>query len=116
MIAAGLTLLAFFALAGAMPRHAPILLGRWAPKIRPGMLRALGWVLLLAALAATLWARDWPIALVRWFGLLPLALESGQAGREVQGPMAVVILGGLVSSLVLTLLLLPALMWRWRRR
>lgn len=55
-------------------------------------------------------------ALITAFGLLPLALESGQAGREVQGPMAVVILGGLVSSLVLTLLLLPALLWRWRRR
>lgn len=54
-------------------------------------------------------------ALITAFGLAPLALESGQAGREVQGPMAVVILGGLASSLVLTLLLLPALVWRWRR-
>jgi Cu/Ag efflux pump CusA len=53
-------------------------------------------------------------ALVTAFGLAPLAFESGQAGREVQGPMAVVILGGLVSSLVLTLLLLPALLLRWR--
>ena len=73
MIAAGLTLLGFFALAGAMPRHAPALLGHWAPGIRPGLLRALGWLLLVAALAATLSASDWPIALVRWFGLLPLA-------------------------------------------
>ncbi|MGD9811188.1 MAG: efflux RND transporter permease subunit, partial [Sphingobium sp.] len=54
-------------------------------------------------------------ALVTAFGLAPLALESGQAGREVQGPMATVILGGLVSSLALTLLLMPALIWRWRR-
>lgn len=53
-------------------------------------------------------------ALVTAFGLLPLALESGQAGREVQGPMATVILGGLVSSLLLTLLLLPSLLLRWR--
>lgn len=53
-------------------------------------------------------------ALVTAFGLAPLALESGQAGREVQGPMAMVILGGLVSSLALTLLLMPALIWRWR--
>lgn len=88
MIAAGLTLLAFFALAGAMPRHAPILLGRWAPKIRPGMLRALGWVLLLAALAATLWARDWPIALVRWFGLLPLATGGVQLGLAYDARLA----------------------------
>jgi len=55
-------------------------------------------------------------ALVTAFGLAPLALESGQAGREVQGPMAMVILGGLISSLLLTLLLLPALIWRWRYR
>jgi len=54
-------------------------------------------------------------ALVTAFGLAPLALESGQAGREVQGPMAIVILGGLISSLALTLVLLPALMWKWRR-
>lgn len=54
-------------------------------------------------------------ALVTAFGLAPLAMESGQAGREVQGPMAIVILGGLVSSLVLTLLLMPALIWRWRK-
>jgi len=52
-------------------------------------------------------------ALVTAFGLAPLALESGQAGREVQGPMAIVILGGLISSLALTLLLLPGLMCRW---
>lgn len=54
-------------------------------------------------------------ALVTAFGLAPLALESGQAGREVQGPMATVILGGLISSLALTLLLMPALIWRRRQ-
>lgn len=53
-------------------------------------------------------------ALVTGFALVPLALETGQAGREIQGPMALVILGGLLSSLLLTLLLLPALIWRWR--
>ncbi|MBF5092772.1 MULTISPECIES: efflux RND transporter permease subunit [unclassified Novosphingobium] len=53
-------------------------------------------------------------ALVTAFALAPLAWESGQSGREVQGPMALVILGGLATSLVLSLLLLPALIWRWR--
>lgn len=53
-------------------------------------------------------------ALVTAFALLPIAIQSGQSGREIEGPMALVILGGLVSSLVLTLLLLPALVWRWR--
>jgi Cu/Ag efflux pump CusA len=55
-------------------------------------------------------------ALVTAFALLPIALESGQSGREIEGPMALVILGGLTSSLVLTLVLLPALVWRWRFR
>ncbi len=54
-------------------------------------------------------------ALVTALGLLPLALQTGQAGREIQGPMAIVILGGLVTSTVMSLLLLPALIWRfWR--
>ena len=46
-------------------------------------------------------------ALVTALGVLPLALGTGEAGREVEGPMAVVILGGLVTSTVLNLLLLP---------
>lgn len=54
-------------------------------------------------------------ALVTALGLLPLALESGQAGREVQGPMALVILGGLVTSTIMSLLLLPALILRFRQ-
>ncbi|WP_035304564.1 efflux RND transporter permease subunit [Brevundimonas aveniformis] len=54
-------------------------------------------------------------ALVTGLGLLPLALQNGEAGREIQGPMAIVILGGLLSSTAATLLLLPALIWRFRR-
>lgn len=54
-------------------------------------------------------------ALVTALGLLPLALESGQAGREVQGPMALVILGGLITSTIMSLLFLPALVLRYRR-
>ena len=48
-------------------------------------------------------------ATVTALGLLPLALDSGQAGKEIEGPMAVVILGGLVTSTVLNLLVLPTL-------
>jgi len=48
-------------------------------------------------------------ALVTALGLLPLAMGSGSAGREIEGPMAVVILGGLVTSTILNLLVLPTL-------
>lgn len=48
-------------------------------------------------------------ALVTGLGLLPLALGSGEAGREIEGPMAIVILGGLLSSTILNLLVLPTL-------
>ena len=54
-------------------------------------------------------------ALVTALGLAPLAFEAGQAGREVQGPMAIVILGGLVTSTLMSLILLPALILRYRR-
>lgn len=54
-------------------------------------------------------------ALVTALGLLPLTLGSGQAGSEIEGPIAVVILGGLVSSTVLNLIVLPAMAWRWGR-
>jgi Cu/Ag efflux pump CusA len=55
-------------------------------------------------------------ALVTALGLLPLAIQTGQAGREIQGPMAIVILGGLVTSTVMSLFLLPALVWRFGRK
>jgi Cu/Ag efflux pump CusA len=55
-------------------------------------------------------------ALVTALGLLPLALGTGEAGREVQGPMAVVILGGLFTSTIMTLLILPALILAFRRK
>lgn len=73
MIAAGLTLLGFFGLAAAMPRHAPTLLGAGYLRAQPQSLRIAGWGALLAALVATLSAPDWPVALVTWFGLLPFA-------------------------------------------
>jgi len=47
-------------------------------------------------------------ALVAMLGLLPLALSHG-IGSEVQRPLAVVVIGGLVSSTLLTLIVLPTL-------
>jgi Cu/Ag efflux pump CusA len=48
-------------------------------------------------------------ALVTGLGLLPIALGSGEAGREIEGPMALVILGGLATSTALNLFVLPVL-------
>ncbi len=45
-------------------------------------------------------------AFIAGFGLLPLLLSSG-VGSEIQRPLAIVILGGLVTSSILTLLILP---------
>jgi cobalt-zinc-cadmium resistance protein CzcA len=50
-------------------------------------------------------------ALVALLGLVPLAFASG-IGSEVQRPLATVVIGGLVSSTLLTLILLPVL-YRW---
>ena len=47
-------------------------------------------------------------ALVASLGFVPMALNVG-AGSEVQRPLATVVIGGIVSSTLLTLLLLPAL-------
>jgi Cu/Ag efflux pump CusA len=54
-------------------------------------------------------------ALVTGLGLLPLAIGSGEAGREIEGPMAIVILGGLITSTLLNLLVLPMLALRYGR-
>jgi cobalt-zinc-cadmium resistance protein CzcA len=47
-------------------------------------------------------------ALVAALGFLPMALATG-AGAEVQKPLATVVIGGIISSTVLTLFVLPAL-------
>ena len=54
-------------------------------------------------------------AVVTAIGLLPLALGSGEPGREIEGPMATVIVGGLVTSALLNLLILPTLLLRFGR-
>lgn len=52
-------------------------------------------------------------ATVTSLALLPLALGTGEAGREIEGPMAIVILGGLITSTALNLLVLPTLALRY---
>jgi CzcA family heavy metal efflux pump len=54
-------------------------------------------------------------ALLTALALAPVALQLHQPGHEIEGPMAVVILGGLVSSTLVSLLLIPPLAARWLR-
>ncbi|MDR3098828.1 MAG: efflux RND transporter permease subunit, partial [Paraburkholderia sp.] len=54
-------------------------------------------------------------ALVTALALLPLAVTSGAPGNEIEGPMAIVILGGLITSTVLNLIVLPTLALRYGR-
>src|SRR5499427_2827483 len=54
-------------------------------------------------------------ALTAGLGLLPLALSAGRPGRELEQPMAVVIIGGLVTSTLLNMVVLPALYLKFGR-
>ena len=54
-------------------------------------------------------------AAVTALGLAPLALGLNRPGQEIEGPMAVTVLGGLLSSTLLNLLVLPALAQRYVR-
>jgi cobalt-zinc-cadmium resistance protein CzcA len=66
--------------------------------VTQGALRRLRPVLMTASIAA--------------FGLLPLLFAAGP-GSEIQRPLAIVVIGGLVSSTLLTLFLLPMLFRRF---
>jgi HME family heavy-metal exporter len=54
-------------------------------------------------------------ALVTGVGLIPLALGAGDPGKEIQHPMAVVILGGIVTSTFLNMIVIPALYLKFGR-
>ena len=52
-------------------------------------------------------------ALAAGLALVPLALAAGEPGSEIQAPMAVVILCGLLSSTLLNMIVVPALYLRF---
>ena len=54
-------------------------------------------------------------ALMASLGLLPAALSTG-IGSESQKPLAVVIIGGLITATILTLLVFPVIYWIFNRR
>lgn len=52
-------------------------------------------------------------ALTAGLALLPLALAGGEPGNEIQSPLAVVVLGGLLTSLALNMVVVPVLFARY---
>lgn len=54
-------------------------------------------------------------ALVASLGFVPMALATAR-GSEVQRPLATVVIGGIISSTILTLVVLPAIYRLWHRR
>jgi len=66
--------------------------------VRKGTVRRLRPVLMTASIAA--------------LGLIPLLFATGP-GSEIQKPLAIVVIGGLVSSTLLTLILMPTLFKRF---
>jgi cobalt-zinc-cadmium resistance protein CzcA len=66
--------------------------------VREGSMQRLRTVLMTALLAA--------------LGLLPMALSQG-IGSETQRPLAIVVIGGLVTATLLTLVVLPVLYVSW---
>ncbi|HEY5071069.1 MAG TPA: efflux RND transporter permease subunit [Caulobacteraceae bacterium] len=105
----------FITLLGLSTRHAILLLSRVEDLIlekhRP-------WSAATVRLAAR--QRLWPIvvsALLIAAGLAPLAIQAGQPGHEILGPMVFVILGGLLTSTLVGLFVSPSLVTHfWRPR
>ena len=55
-------------------------------------------------------------AMTTGLALVPLALAAGQPGSELQAPMAIVILGGLITATFLNLVVVPVLFVKWGRK
>jgi Cu/Ag efflux pump CusA len=105
------TMVGFVTLFGITMRNSIMMISHFEHLVRE---EGMSWDLEAALRGAT--ERLVPIlmtALVTALGLLPLAIGSGEAGREIEGPMAVVILGGLMTSTLLNLLVLPSLALRY---
>jgi Cu/Ag efflux pump CusA len=107
------TLVGFVTLFGITMRNSIMLISHYEHLVQA---EGLAWGLDTAIRGAS--ERLAPIlmtALVTALGLLPLAIAFGEPGHEIESPMAIVILGGLVTSTALNLLVLPTLALRFGR-
>ncbi len=107
------TLVGFIALFALSMRSAILLVDRLEHLV---LFHRASWSVQTVALAAR--QRLTPLlltALLAALALLPLAIDAGQAGREIVGPMSIVILGGLVTGTLANIVILPAMLnafWR----
>jgi CzcA family heavy metal efflux pump len=107
------SLVGFVTLFGIATRHSIMMVSHYRHLVR---VDGLAWNRETALTGAT--DRVVPIlitTLVTALALLPVALRAGEAGEEIDGPLAIVILGGLAMSSASTLLLLPGLALRFGR-
>ena len=105
------TLVGFITLFGIAVRNGILLVSRYrdlhgagfalADSIRQGSMERLAPILMTALTAG--------------LALIPLALGIGEPGKEIQAPLAVVVLGGLLTSTFLNMVVVPALFLRFGR-
>ena len=105
------TLVGFVTLFGVAVRNGVLLVTRYrdlheaghprAESVRRGSMERLAPILMTALTAG--------------LALVPLALGIGEPGKEIQAPLAVVVLGGLMTSTFLNMVVVPALFMRFGR-
>lgn len=102
----------FISLFGIATRNGMLLISRYQVLLEEGQT-------LIAAIVEGSLDRLNPIlmtATTTGLALIPLIWAGGQAGNEIQSPMAVVIVGGLVSSTLLNLVVVPCTFYLLKRK
>ena len=100
----------FIALFGICIQNGVILISEFHKNIRSGLI-------LNTSIFEAVKVRTRPVimtALMASIGLMPAALSTG-IGSESQKPLAVVIIGGLITATILTLLIFPIIFWIFNR-